>query len=441
MDDAEPSPPQRLKPGKPSAAELAALDPRWRLRYLLLAPHRLGFTLALVVLLASSLWWVLVQFDRVSVAVTLPYVVSPTLVHAAAMGLGFMPLFFAGFLFTAVPKWLRIEALDARLLLAPLALQSLGWLSWLVGAHFHLGWVMGGLALVWSGLARLTWLYWRMIWRSKEEDRLHARLVGWACLWGCVCLAGLLMALAVDEGQIALAWVLSGLWGFVAVVFITVAHRMIPFFTSSAMPFIEAPHPFWALGVMFAAAVFEVVAVWLDVPTPFMPRPRPLWGLVRGLFELLAGGVLLWLAAVWGILQSLKNRMLAMLHVGFLWLGLALVLGGLSQLLGWLQSAPVLSLGALHALTMGCLGSLMLTMVTRVSCGHSGRAAQADATVWTLFWVLQAATLLRIAASVQGSWAVSLLLPTALLWCGIMLVWGSRLLPWFGRVRPDGRAG
>ena len=159
------------------------------------------------------------------------------------------------------------------------------------------------------------------------------------------------------------------------------------------------------------------------------------------MFELLTGGVLLWLAAVWGILQSLKNRMLAMLHLGFLWLGLALVLGGISQLLGWLQSAPVLSLGALHALTMGCLGSLMLTMVTRVSCGHSGRAAQADATVWTLFWVLQAATLLRIAASVQGSWAVSLLLPTALLWCGIMLVWGSRLLPWFGRVRPDGRAG
>lgn len=437
VDDAEPSPLPRLKPGKPSAAELAALDPQWRVRYLLLAPHRLGFTLAMVVLLASSLWWVLVQVDRVSVTVALPYKVSPTLVHAAAMGLGFMPLFFAGFLFTAVPKWLRIEAMNARLLVAPLGMQALGWLLWLTGTHIHLGCVLAGLALVWSGLARLTWLYWRMIWRSREDDRMHARLVGWACLWGCVCVGGLLMALVVDEGQIALAWVLSALWGFVTVVFVSVAHRLIPFFTSSAMPLIEAPYAFWALGVMLAAAIFEVAAVWVDLPTPF--ESRPWWTLTRGVVEALAGAVLLWLAARWARSHGLKNRMLMMLHVGFLWLGLALMLGGIAQLLGWLQSAPVLSLGALHALTMGCLGSLMLAMVTRISCAHSGRAAQADATVWILFWVLQLAAMARIAASVQGNWAFVLLLPTALLWCGIMLTWGARLLPWYGRVRPDGR--
>lgn len=426
---------------KPPIVGATSNRDHWRPSRLLWAPHRLGFFLALVVLVSSSLWWLLVQVDRLSVTVSLTYLVSPTLVHAAAMGLGFMPLFFAGFLFTAAPKWLHIESLDTRILAAPLSLQALGWLLWLVGTHIHLGWALGGLALVWSGLARTTWLFWRMVSRSNEPDRLHAKMVGGACIWGCICIAGLLTSMVIDQGPLALAWVHSGLWGFAVVVFVTVAHRMIPFFTSNAMPFIRAAHPFWVLTLMVAAAVMEVVAVWVEAATPYALQWQSLWPMLRASWEIVAGLVLLWLAIVWGLMQSLKNRLLAMLHIGFLWMGLALLLGGIARVLGWLQSSPVLSLGALHAMTMGCLGSLMLAMVTRVSCGHSGRALVADATVWGLFWVLQAAVLLRIAAAVQGNWAVSLLLPTALLWCAVVLVWGGRILPWYGRKRPDGRPG
>ena len=57
---------------------------------------------------------------------------------------------------------------------------------------------------------------------------------------------------------------------------------------------------------------------------------------------------------------------------------LAFLIGGVSQWLAWGLGMGALGLGALHALTMGCLASLMLAMVTRVSCGHSGRALVAD---------------------------------------------------------------
>ena len=166
-----------------------------------------------------------------------------------------------------------------------------------------------------------------------------------------------------------------------------------------------------------------------------------MWMLLRGTTELAAGLTLLWLAITWGLMQSLKNRLLAMLHLGFMWLGLSLVLGGASQLLGGLQGTPILSLGSLHALTMGCLGSLMLAMVTRVSCGHSGRALVADKLVWSLFCLLQVATVLRIGAAAQSALAGWLLLPAALLWVGIMVLWGTRLASWYGRVRADGRPG
>jgi uncharacterized protein involved in response to NO len=130
-----------------------------------------------------------------------------------------------------------------------------------------------------------------------------------------------------------------------------------------------------------------------------------------------------------------------MLHIGFLWLGVALVLGGISQLLGLVQGTPVFSLGSLHAVTIGCLSSLMLAMVTRVSCGYSGRPVVADRVVWTLFWLLQLTALLRIAASAQSALASWLLLPTALIWAVTLSLWGGRLANWYGRVRSDGRAG
>lgn len=431
----------RVIPVKPSASAQAQVDRRWRAGHLLLAPHRLGFFLAVSLLAAASGWWVLVQLDRVNAVLSLPYALSPSLVHGAVMSLGFLPLFFSGFLFTAGPKWLGVEPPEPRQLLLPLMCQAGGWLVWLIGAHLHGLTALAGLLLAGVGLTWVTALFWGLIRRSPVEDQLHARTVGAACVVGCLSLAGLAFSLLLDAPALARACVLTGLWGFIVVVYVSVAHRMIPFFTSSALPFIDAWRPFWVLWLMLGAAAVEVAAVWIEFEGPLQGGAGRVWMAARGALELAAGAVLLWLAVVWGLVQSLKNRLLAMLHIGFLWFGLALVLSGVSQWLGLLLDAPVLALGSLHALTMGCLASLMLAMVTRVSCGHSGRALVADKLVWSLFWLLQAATLLRIVAAAQTAFAAWLLLAAALLWAGVTGVWGLRLGSWYGRLRADGRPG
>ena len=46
----------RLKPGKPSVSERAMVDHRWRVGHLMLAPHRLGFFLAMLVLVVAAGW-------------------------------------------------------------------------------------------------------------------------------------------------------------------------------------------------------------------------------------------------------------------------------------------------------------------------------------------------------------------------------------------------
>jgi uncharacterized protein involved in response to NO len=139
--------------------------------------------------------------------------------------------------------------------------------------------------------------------------------------------------------------------------------------------------------------------------------------------------------------QSLKVRLVAMLHLGFSWLGAGLALSGASHLAQALTGEEWLPLAGLHAVTMGCLGSLMVAMVTRVSCGHSGRPLVADNIVWGLFWLLQGAVVLRIAAAVPTGAALPITLTAAALWAGVLTAWSVRYASWYGRPRGDGRPG
>lgn len=411
--------------------------PHWRWRHLWQAPHRLAFFAGLLLLFASAAWWSAVQLDRVTGWLGLGYAVSPSLTHAAVMVQGFMPLFFAGFLFTAGPKWLGVPAPDAAAITPALALQAVGWLLWLAGAHVHLDLAVAGAFIAGAGLMVQYGLFWRLWRASTQPDRVHATVIALAGTLGALCTLGLGVAMLLGAWPVAMALVHTALWGCIVATYACVAHRMIPFFTSGVLPMIEVWRPFWVLWLMLGAVLLESASVWLMVAGW---GEGTLWRLLRGALELGIGGVLVWLAWVWGLVQSLKFRLLAMLHVGFVWFGLSLLLSGVAQWLLAIGGVPTLGLGALHALTMGFLGSILLAMVTRVACGHSGRALVADDQVWRLFWLLQVAVLLRIAGTLPqagGGW----LLAAALLWLVAMLAWGLRLLNWFGRPRADGRPG
>ncbi|MCZ2406221.1 MAG: NnrS family protein [Burkholderiales bacterium] len=419
---------------------MAPPERRWRPRYLMLAPYRLGFFLALVQLTAASVWWALVQAGRAGGLPGPSLALPPALVHAVAMVYGFMPLFFAGFLFTALPKWLRVAPWPVAALRPALLLQALGGLLWLLGAHAGVPLALAGALLAALGLAWMALLLWRLIRRSRAPDTLHPRAVGLALVWGVLCLLGVALGVAAGDADLARASVLSGLWGCMVVVFVTMAHRMVPFFTSPAMPFVHGRHAFWLLWLMWGVAGFEVLALGVE-GAGLPPAWARAWQVLRAVLEGAAGLALCWVARVWALAQSLRNRMMAMLHIGFLWLGAALLLAGAGQVLALVPGAPALGLGALHALTMGCLGSLLLAMVTRVAGGHSGRALAAERLAWPLFWCLQAAVLLRIAASVPSRLSAGLLLAAALCWAAALAWWTVRLGGWCGRLRPDGRPG
>jgi len=196
--------------------------------------------------------------------------------------------------------------------------------------------------------------------------------------------------------------------------------------------------PLWVLLFLLLAIALRLLMVWVE----WLEWELRLWAALGSFWLLVSGMVLLGLAFVWGLVQSLRIRLLAMLHIGFLWLGLAFLIDSIGHFWMLLSGDAPWTLGAMHAITMGFMGSLLLAMVTRVSCGHSGRTLVADRLVWGLFWLLQLATVLRVVADLADlRYLLGLTLAAALLWTLALLPWALRMLRWYGLPRVDGRPG
>jgi uncharacterized protein involved in response to NO len=167
---------------------------------------------------------------------------------------------------------------------------------------------------------------------------------------------------------------------------------------------------------------------------------------IAAAIEIVAGICLVVLAVLWALVRNLRVRLLAMLHAGFTWLGVALLLAGLSHAMAAAtHGAASLGLAPLHAYTVGFLGSTLFAMVTRVTCGHGGRAVVADDFVWRLIGLLQLIVLARLAAAwpfgLSARVIAMLMLGAAVGWAALCTCWALRYGRWFGTPRVDGRAG
>ncbi len=404
------------------------LEPaRTPLAWLQAAPHRLFFFLATLLLLIASGWWVLVLVLRLF-ALSMPAATAPTLVHATAMLYTFLPMYMFGFLFTAGPSWLAVKGPDAPSLVVAAVLAFAGAAALIVLSAFSMLASGIGALLLCACWTRFALIFWRLVRSSTVPDRRHSKLILAFMFPGIAGLSAYAL-LCFSEDFRWFAWVsVAGLWWFAVPVLLVVVHRMLPFFTVSAVPMLIAWRPFWILWCFLSAALLHGAAQ-LAGSNSFS------W-----LLDACAAAFLFWLALRWGLRHSLRIRLLAMLHLSFLWLAIAFALYAADGALASIGSRG-LGLAPLHATTMGFVASIVFAMVTRVTRGHSGLGLVADNASWGLFWLLQTAALLRLGSELWPQAYAWLVTAAALAWLAAFAGWACKYVPVYLRVRADGKPG
>ena len=87
---------------------------------------------------------------------------------------------------------------------------------------------------------------------------------------------------------------------------------------------------------------------------------------------------------------------------------------------------------AIHALTAGAIGTMILAVMTRATRGHTGRALVADPATTAIYVLVTLAAIARVAAAFATVEAMGLLILSAGLWIaafvGFLLAYGPMLL-------------
>ena len=400
---------------------------RWRV--FAAAPHRMLFLPGALQTLLVMLLWLAELLARAGWGAPLPLAIPSAWAHAFLMLFGLFPFFIFGFLFTVYPRWMGGPVIPAPRYISVFALLVSGMLLFYAGLFLSSLLVTAALILLLAGwIAALLALF--TVYRQAPRRGPHERLLNFALAGGAVGIACFLAAVVM---QSPLAFRLAretGLWLFLMPVVFLVAHRMIPFFTQSALINYLMVRPAWTPPLMVvcvvAHAAFELAGL-------------PAW---RFLADAPLAAAALHHSWLWQFRRSFHARLLAMLHIAFLWLGIAMTLYTAQSLALLVTGTDYFARAPLHALGIGFFGGMIVAMASRVTLGHSGRALEADDLTWRVLFGINLVAVLRIAAEfAPGTVGAALNVLAAGAWLLAFLLWARLYAPMYLRPRMDGNPG
>lgn len=314
--------------------------------------------------------------------------------HAHEMLWGFAPAVLAGFLLTAVPNWTGSLPVSGRPLMVLAALWAAGRIA-MTGAG-----VLGAplaAAIDAAFLPALLVIAGREIVAGRKWRDLKI-------LAGCAAvMAGNLgFHAAVLGGGDPQIWLRAAVSGYVALVLI-VGGRIIPSFARNWLAQRGAdrmPVAHNGFDTLVIAVSVLALGLWTVVPQ----------GAATTAATLVAAGLNAARLARWRGLAVRAEWLLLVLHGAYAFVPLGFLAVAAAGA-GWLP--PV---SALHVLTVGVIGAMMLGVMTRATRGHTGRALTASGWTVASYLGLFAAALARPLADLTG--LPGLMEASALLWIG-----------------------
>jgi uncharacterized protein involved in response to NO len=329
----------------------------------------------------------------------IPSVLPPVAWHAHEMVFGFAAATVAGFLLTAIPNWTGRMPLQGGPLAALVLLWAVGRIGVLISA------IIGAPVATVADLSFPT-VFLGVIAREVLAGRNWRNLPMIAAL--ALLLTGNLLVHLDAMGLTDTAGFGNRIGIATLLLLISlVGGRIIPSFTrnwlTKTRPEAAPPVPAGRFDIAMLLATLLALAAWTIAPD----AAATAW------MMLLAGLVAAVRLSRWRGIHTAREPLLLILHVGYGWLAAGLLLLGLDSILAFMPST-----GALHALTVGAIGTMTLAVMTRASLGHTGRPLVAGPGTRTIYVLVTFSAILRVVSPLAGNSLVIVLFLAGVAWTG-----------------------
>lgn len=353
--------------------------------------------------IAIALW-----IATLTAGLRLPTRFDPLNWHIHEMLFGFVLAAVAGFLLTAIPNWTGRRPVSGALLgsllglwlLARIDAMACEWVAPWLAIAIDIGFPLA-LAVVVAGEI------------IAARNRRNYPIIAPVVVLGA---ANLLMDLSLEGFGVlgSYGWRLA--LAAILILVSVIGGRIVPTFTRNWLVNRRKkslPSPTGAIDRASLGVLHAALMVWVFLPTASITG-----------FVLLAGAALnLWRLLRWRGTETRSEPLLLILHIGYGWLVLGVAALGVATL----DTTFPLS-AAIHALTAGAIGTMILAVMTRVTRGHTGRELTADIATNVIYGLVILAAAVRVAAALDGD-ARALLLGSAALWISAFGLFVVRYAP------------
>jgi uncharacterized protein involved in response to NO len=362
-------------------------------------------------IIAIYLWWYQLQFGFWA-----SDYFTPHWWHAHEMLMGFGLPVVIGFLLTAVQNWTGIKGTQGRLLQFMFA-------CWLAARIILIAWEQH---MIWALVAESCLILiaiielCRRLWPKRQWKNLP--LVFVLCLLGAVNVMSYQSA-ADPTASAQLHYAL--LWLFMLIISV-IAGRIIPFFTARRLNIPQTNTLLWLDVLCLLLTLAIVIILLLGLPLSGYGCRGVLWA---------ASFAHLFRWSRWQHSDVYRVPLLWSLHITYLLLPVSCLLLAINFDTNAVKSS-------IHLLSIGVMGGMILSMMARVSLGHTGRPIELRPVMSLAFILLIAAGLIRallptLAPSLTFlSWQLS-----AFAWIIAFTLFFYCYAPMLISPRPDGKPG
>ena len=304
--------------------------------------------------------------------------------HAHEMLFGFICAIIVGFLLTAVQSWTGLRAINGAPLLALFSLWLMSRILMIVNIA-EMEWLI---ALVDISFLPCAGVFFAKLVIKAGSKRNFQFIPVVAMLTGANILTHL--SVLLDKPEL-FTWGMRAAIMQVVLIMTVVGGRVVPLFTASGAR-VAAVKPLPWLEKTVLGSTWLLAIVYIVNGVSFLPR-----SILAGVFAVAALSnayrVLRW--RVW---TALSIPLVWSLHLAYWFIPVGFGLFALSYA-GFVISEST----ALHSLTAGAMGSLILAMIARVSLGHSGRPLTAHWSLKFAFIFIVSAGITRVLTGLYPS--------------------------------------